>query len=319
MFLTQDAAQEAEAFLISQLTYIEPEVYRVEYPAIRYHEIVPVDTSAPPWIPSVTYFSMDGVGQAKWFNGRANDVPLAELLRTKYETPVKMAAIGYEFDLEELSQAMMLGRNLTSDKAYYARLAAEQFIDSTAIVGDAVAGASFTGIANNPAVTAVMAAATGTAGSTTWASKSPAAISVDVNTALSGVFSGSTGVEMADTLLLPLAQFSYLSSTQYNVAGANGQTILQWLQKANVYTARTGRDLKIVPVWGLETAGAGATGRMVAYWRNPVIVKMHLPMPFQFVAGVWRDGPMLWKVPGIFRFGGVDIKRPGAFRYCDGI
>jgi len=34
---------------------------------------------------------------------------------------------------------------------------------------------------------------------------------------------------------------------------------------------------------------------------------------------VWRDGPMLWKVPGIFRFGGVDIKRPGAFRYVDGL
>ena len=288
MYFAQDAAQAAESFLVSQLTYIEPQVYRVQYPNIRYPEIVPVDTSAPPWIPSVTYFSLDGAGKANWFNGRAQDVPLAELLRAKYETPVKMAAIGYEYDLEELNQAIMLGRDLTTDKAYYARLAAEQFVDKAAIFGDSAQG--FLGIANNPTVT--------------------------TGTAAAGAKS-TNAVELADTLLLPLDAFGYAASTQLNQN--SDKTILAWLTTNNVYTQRTGRPLTIIPVWGLDTAGSGGTSRMVTYWRDPTVVKMHMPMPFQFVGGIWRDGPMLWKVPGAFRFGGVDIKRPAAFRYVDGI
>lgn len=314
MYFAQDAAQAAESFLVSQLTYIEPQVYRVVYPEIRYPEIVPVDTSAPPWIPSVTYFSLDGAGKANWFNGRANDVPLAELLRAKYETPVKMAAIGYEFDLEELNQALMLGRDLTVDKAYYARLAAEQFTDKAAIFGDSSQG--FLGLANNPSV-ATGTVAAGAGGGTVWTGKTPGEILKDVNTALTGTFTTSNAVEIADTLLLPLSPFGYAASTQLNQN--SDKTILAWLTTNNVYAQRTGRPLTIIPVWGLDTAGSGGTARMVTYRRDPSVVKMHMPMPFQFVGGVWRDGPMLWKVPGAFRFGGVDIKRPAAFRYFDGI
>ena len=307
-------AQSAEAFLVSQLTYIEREVYRIVYPQIRYPAIVPVDMSAPPWIPSVTYFSLDGVGKAQWFNGRANDVPLAEVLRAKYETPVKMAAIGYEFDLEELSQAQMLGRNLTTDKAYYARLASDEFIDNAAIFGDASVG--YLGLCNNPTVAQVTAAA-GASGYTQWAKKTPAEILQDFNAALSGPFVATNTVEMANTVLVPPLGFSQIASTMVNTNST--ETILQFVQRSNVYTARTNQPIQIEPIFGLDTAGSGGTARMVAYWKNPAVVKMHMPMPFRFIDQPWRDGPMLWKVPGIFRFGGVDIKRPGAFRYIDGI
>lgn len=267
----------------------------------------------------MTYFSLDGTGKAAWFNGRANDVPLAELVRAKYETPVSMAAIGYEYDLEELNQARMLQRNLTTDKAYYARLAAEQFIDNVAVLGDATKGPNFTGLGNNLSVPTSVAAATGTGASTTFASKTAPQILSDMNGAIGNPMVVTNGVEMANTILLPWSQYNYIASTPYSPTSNSDMTILDWIRMKNVYTARTGQPLNIVPIFGLELAGAGATARMVAYWKDPSVVKMHLPMPFQFVGGVWRDGPILWKVPGIFRFGGVDIKRPAAFRYVDGI
>ena len=31
-----------------------------------------------------------------------------------------------------------------------------------------------------------------------------------------------------------------------------------------------------------------------------------------------RTGPLTYEVPGIFRFGGLDVRRPGAMRYMDG-
>ncbi len=97
-------------------------------------------------IQSVTYFSMDAVGQAQWCNGNAQDVPKVEMTREKFETTVSMAAIGYGCNLEELGTAQLLGMNLSADKASAARRVAEEKIDQVAFVGDTAKG--FTGLVN---------------------------------------------------------------------------------------------------------------------------------------------------------------------------
>lgn len=307
-------AQSAFGFLTSQVAYIETQVYEIQYPSIRYPELVPVDTSAGEWSPSVTFFSMDGTGQADWFSGRAMDVNRVEVVRSKYESSIAMAAIGYGYDTEEVAQAMMLGRSITTDKASVARRVAEEFIDKTALFGDASKG--FKGLINNSTVTATTAAATGTASATTFASKTPANILADINAPLLAPYTASSGIEAPDTVLLPLTQFAYLATTPFNQYSE--KTILQYIKEANVYTAATGRPLTIKGVYGLETAGSGSTARMVVYRRSPDVVKMHMPMPFRFLP-LWRTGPMRFDVPGVFRLGGVDIRRPAAFRYVDGV
>ena len=196
-------AQQAEAFLLSQITHIEQTVYRIRYPGIRYPQLIPIDTSANPWIPSFTYFSMDGAGQAAWFAGGAQDMQLTDVVRSKFETSVQMAGIGYRYDLEELSIAQMMGHNLRDDKASYARQAAEKFIDTVALFGDAKVG--FSGLVNNSSVTPVTAAATGTSSSTNWDDKTGEQILADVNDALSTIYTGTKELEMADTVLMPVA------------------------------------------------------------------------------------------------------------------
>ncbi len=69
---------------------------------------------------------------------------------------------------------------------------------------------------------------------------------------------------------------------------------------------------------GLETAGAAGVARMVAYRRNPQVLKLHIPMPHRFLP-VYQDGPLNFVVPGVFRLGGLDIRRPKEIRYGDGI
>ena len=56
------------SFVQSQLSHIETNVYRKQYPDIQYPELIPVDTSANEWAASVTFYSMDAVGQAKFIN-----------------------------------------------------------------------------------------------------------------------------------------------------------------------------------------------------------------------------------------------------------
>ncbi len=124
-------AQVAMSFAISQASRINATVYQTRYPAIRYRGLVPVDTTGPEWVKSITYFSLDGVGQAEWMNAGADDVPRAELVRAKTETTVSMAAIGYGWNLEELAQAQILGIDLAP--ARVRRLAAHRKNSSTTL------------------------------------------------------------------------------------------------------------------------------------------------------------------------------------------
>jgi hypothetical protein len=80
----------------------------------------------------------------------------------------------------------------------------------------------------------------------------------------------------------------------------------------------TGKPLSIFGVRGLETAGAGSTQRMIAYRKDPGVLKLHIPMPHQFMP-VFQKGPLRWEVPGVFRLGGLDIRRPAEVKYRDNI
>ncbi|RWE96460.1 major capsid family protein [Mesorhizobium sp.] len=313
--ITQDAQQVAMSFLIRQASLIEPTVYATRYQDIQYPTLVPVDTSAPEWIQSVTYFSMDAVGQAQWFNGNAHDIPKVEMTREKFETTVSMAAIGYGYNLEELGTAQLLGMNLSSDKAASARRVAEEKIENVAFIGDT--GKGFTGLVNSSTPTATTAPADGTGAATTFASKTPDQILRDINGQLTGIFTGTLGAEIADTLLLPYSVLLDLSTRR--IDAVNQTTILEWIERNNIYTRTTGGQLLIRGVFGfLDTAGASSTKRMVAYRRSPEVLKFHMPMPFRFLPA-WQTGPIKFDVPGIFRLGGVDIRRPKAVRYLDGI
>lgn len=309
-----DAEQRVWAFFNNQITRIENEVFETIYPNIRYPQLVPVDTTGGPWLQSVTYFSTDRMGQAQWFHAGAQDVPLVGMTRNQYATTVQMAAIGYGYNEEELAVATSMGMNLTSDKADACRRAAEEFIDRVVLFGDTTMG--FTGLTNAASVASGNAAADGAGSATTWSSKTADQILRDVNAALAGIWTASNTVEMADTLLLPLLGYTDIVSRPRSATDA--MTVLQFIQQANIFTAETGRPLTIRGIYGLNSAGAGGTGRMIAYRRSPDVLKFHMPMPFQFRAP-WRKGPLMFEVPGIFRLGGLDVRRPGAMRYIDGI
>ncbi len=170
MRLNMFDSQQALGFLIEQTTHIEAEVYKIQYPEIIYSQLIPIDTSANEWSKSVTYFSMDKVGAAQWFDGMANDLALADVNRAKFEQGIEMAGIGYRYTLEELGQAMMIpGLNLSAERAESASFSYESFMDKLAWIGDANKG--FKGAINNASVTKADAIADGTGSSALWSTK----------------------------------------------------------------------------------------------------------------------------------------------------
>lgn len=308
---TSDAPQQAFSFLLSQMTYIESQVWETRYPDITYQDFVPLDFSAPEWIKTVTYMSRDMTGKAKFMNGSGSDFPLVGLTREKFETNVEMAGIGYDYTIEELEQARMLGLSLTSDKAAAARRAYEELCEDVAYTGDATK--NWQGLFNSSSVTAANVA-TGVGG-LLWSQKTPDEILKDVNTALTGIWTTTLGSVIADTLLIPLAQYALISTMR--VSSTSDRTVLSWITENNIYTQITGKKLTIRANRFLATAGAGGTARMVAYRKHPEVVKMHIPMRLRFMQ---PQGPygVRYEVPAIFRLGGVDVRLPKEIRYYDG-
>ncbi len=307
-----DSPQQALGFLVSQLSHIEPTVYQTKYPDITYADLVPVDTSANPWVQSIEFYSSNRVGTAKWGSGRGTDIPKVDLTRDKHTSAVEMATIGYDYSIGELNTARMLGQNLTADKGIAARYAYEKFVDDVAKIGDSTKG--FSGLFNTSGVSAAAVAADGTGATTTWATKTPDLILRDVNAILTGIHTSTIGIEMADTLIMPIESFALLTSVRLT---DTSMTLMEWIKRNNVFTAMTGQELTIRADYRLTTLGASTTRRMVAYRRSPDVVKMHVPMPLQFLAP--QLSGLIYEVPGMFRIGGCEIRRPGSVRYADGL
>lgn len=306
--------QEALGFVTDQTYRINATVYAVQYPELNFAELVPVNSEGPEWSSGVITYITDMAGKAGWYAAKAKDMRLAEVTRGRTETTFDMAGIGYEFDLEEVNRAALVGQPLTNQKADAARRGALEFIHDCAMIGDSDKG--FKGFVNHTAPVQGLVANNAGATSRLWANKTPTEILADVNGVLTGIYVGSQAVEMADTILLPAESLLYIAQTPLNATSQ--ETILGFLMRTNTYTVVTGRPLTVRAVPALSTAGAGGTRRMVAYRRDPAVVEFYLPMPHRFMP-VWQNGPLNFLVPGIFRLGRVDIKRPASVRYADGI
>jgi len=306
-FNVNDAAQAALGFVISQTSHIESAVNAIKRPEIQYKNLVPVDTSAHPWAKTVTYFSSDQFGAARFLNGNSDDVPLAGTERAKHETDVHMAGIGYGFGLADIEQARMTGINLANDDAMAARRAFEEFVDELALFGSTEKGTE--GLLNAASVDDASAVTGG------WLTATEDQILEDINVSLRGVANATGYTALADTLLLPYDKLDYLAT---NRLGDTQMTILQFLRQNNTFTAMTGQQLQMRAVRRLDTAGSGNTNRMVSYNRKPETVKLHMPMPHRFLAP-HQPSPLRVEVAGIFRVGGVDWRLPKEARYTDGI
>ena len=327
--------EQALAFVTGQAYRINSEVYEGIYPEWAFEELIHVNTEGPEWSPGVLTYSSLATGRAEWQAPGSKDVPLAGVRTAGSLQPFHLASIGYGYDIEEVNTVIQIGGALPPRKARAARLAYRQYMYNVTLFGVGYTGQvskNLFGLANNPAVVPIAAAANGDAAplsawvlNTGVGNKTPSEIVADINLALSSVAAGTQRRVMADTLLLPPAAYDYLASTPYSAMLPH--TILEWLVGSggmpghNVFTQTTGKKLTVRAVIGLETAattGIVGGGRLVAYNSDASYAQLHRPMPHKFLP-VWQDGPLSWAVPGIFRTGGVEIMETATVKYVDGI
>lgn len=301
-------AQAAFPLVIAQGRNIETRIYAKRYPTYNYAQVIPVITEGNPWAIGTTFFSVDSAGEAKFLSGAGTDMPFNKSTRDQASHDFAMIGSGWEWTIEEVSQASFYGIDLSATDAMSATDKLERLLNSIAFVGSTEK--NWTGFANSADVPRADVDTPGTF----WPAKSADQMLTDVNEVIGRVRTQTNEVEWADSLALPPAAFRAAATKRLGTDST--LTVLDYIKTNNIYTAETGAQLGIYPVRELATASNDGGGRMVAYRRDEEVVRFHLPMP-RTVLNPRQKSIMGFEQGIIARTGGTEWRLPKAAAYAD--
>ena len=308
-------AQAAFPFVLAQGRNIETRIYQRRYPTFNYGLHVPVVTEGNQWAIGTTFFTVDTTGEAKFLSGAGTDMPFNSATRDQASHDFAMLGSGWEWNIEEINQAALYGIDLNATKALSASQNIERLLNTVAMVGSTEK--NWKGFVNQSGVSRNDATADGTGTSSFWSNKTNDQIIRDINQAISLESPQTEEVEYADSIRLPPDAFRLLSTRRLG-DGDGLLTLLEFVRRNNVYTATTGQPLDIQPLRELATASNDGGGRLIAYRRDPEVVRFHLPMP-RTVLQPRQKSIMGFETGIIARTGGTEVRLPGAMTYLDEI
>ena len=305
--LLSEAREDAKVslFLSQQLEQIESEVYRIEYPELKFRQFLPVDTSYPSGVETISFFEYDEFGMAAWISNYAMDLPNVSVRGEKFSSTVEGIGASYAYSTQDLRAAAMAKMPLSSELATTAAKFIERKMDEAAALGQSSLG--MVGFANHPNVPVDTAADNGS-GSTHWEDKTADQILFDLHSLATAVWEETKELHAPDTILLPTSLYGLVSLKRIGIE--TGNTVLKMFNAMNPW-------VKNVYSWNrLETAGADGGPRIICYQKDPSVVKVAIPM--ETVQYEPERKSLSYSVPMEARFGGTLVRRPLAIRYLDG-
>jgi hypothetical protein len=190
-------------------------------------------------------------------------------------------------------------------------------IDEMVYIGDTVVGQY--GLLNSSLVTAGFVTA-GTSTYTQWVYKTADEILNDVNSFIQLSWAAAGYAVCPSKLLLPPAQFAYITSQKVSTAG--NVSILTFLEDNSISLKVNGKKLDIQPCKWLTGRGvaagspSAATDRMCCYTQDKDRVRFPM-VPLQRTPLEYRS---LYQLTTYFgRLGCVEFVYPECVRYADGI
>ncbi len=295
-----DAAQ--TAFFLRDLEKTKNKSYDIQYPEYRGRRFVPAsDDPTPSGAETITYLQYDRVGMARLIASYADDLPRSDVLGVEFTSRVKSIGASFGYNIQEIRAGAMMNRSLPAMKAFAARQTLEEKIDEVIAIGNSASG--LTGMINNASVPSASVSGG------VWSGKTGDQIVADINEQLSTMLAATRGIEMPDTLLMPITGYS-LISTKARSTGTD-LTVLEYIKKSFP-------NLTLIDHWyRLPGAGSGATDRMVMYKRSPMKLFYEVPQEVEFLSPEVRGLEFI--VAGHARVGGTIIPYPLSMSYRDGI
>lgn len=262
----------------------------------------------------------NGLGNGKaWIGKATSEISGVSADIAKIPHQLYPWAMELKYTILELESAAKLGRPIDQQKFEGLQLKHQMDIDEQVYIGDT--GMGVTGLVNNSLVTNVSNVPNGVSGTSKWVTKSPDEILADVNNWLTSVWAASAWAVMPTRLMLPPAQFGFISTQK--VSNAGNVSILRYIQENNLLTTSGKGKLEILPLKWLIGSGVGGTvgqtgtvDRAVVYTKEKQRVRY--PMTLLQRTPIQYDS-IYHKTTYFCRLGAVEVVYPETLGYFDGI
>ena len=297
-------------FFQRQLEHIKARSYDVQYAELQARMLFPVSNEGGPGVTSITYRTYDQVGAAKIIQAYADDLPRADVAGKETTIPVRSVGISYGYNLDEIQASQLTGAALDQRRANAAMRSIEQKVNDVAFFGDAAS--NLPGLFGHPNIPSGSVVNPGSG--TEWVNKTPDEILFDVNDLFADIFETTKMVERGNTLMLPPAQWSYISSTPR--ASNSDTTILMYLVQNSPYLSNVNDIIPVNECSASDNPELSADA-MVAYDRNPDKLQLEIPVELEMMPVQQKNLEFI--VPGRNRLAGLNIYYPLSLAIATGI
>ena len=297
-------------FFQRQLEHIKARSYDVQYAELQARMLFPVSNEGGPGVTSITYRTYDQVGAANIIQAYADDLPRADVAGKETTIPVRSVGISYGYNLDEIQASQLTGAALDQRRANAAMRSIEQKVNDVAFFGDAAS--NLPGLFDHPNIPSGSVVNPGSG--TEWVNKTPDEILFDVNDLFADIFETTKMVERGNTLMLPPAQWSYISSTPR--ASNSDTTILMYLVQNSPYLSNVNDIIPVNECSASDNPELSADA-MVAYDRNPDKLQLEIPVELEMMPVQQKNLEFI--VPGRNRLAGLNIYYPLSLAIATGI
>jgi hypothetical protein len=299
-----DAEQGYTARVLVEQTLAQ--IFRHQSAAAKFatdRRLISIDTSLHPGTEEWGYNELMGAGQATEIAPDADDVPTVDVASGRRSFGVVSAAIGFRIGRQEVRRAALQGTyDLAIEKGVAAREAIDKYLDNRILFG--VPAAGIQGLLNVKGNIEVGAAN----GDWTNVATDGDDIVDDVAGAIEAMITNSDGVEMPDTVVLPIAQ--YQAAARKRITENNPVTALAFLQGLFPFVTRW--------EWHVPMATAYQSAPAVLiYNSNPSRVRAVMPLPPTPIPR--QEEGLVTKVGFEWRFAGVMSPRPKSITVLYGV
>ena len=317
---TMDAAGIASggAFLVSELEKRDPMI-RKPLTSFTYPRDIVIKTGGG-WVDyvsamSVAYGITGGSGSSPVQAGGANGLPIVQASVDKGIYKAHTFAIALRVMFQDMQRANFIGRSLDQLLQDGVRMAHDKHQDENVYVGLDEYGT--TGLINNPNATE-STVADGASGNGNWATKTPAEILKDVNTALTATWA-QAGYDMAaipNHILIPYEEYTYILNTP--VSDLATKSIMDYIMENNIAN-KNGGDLFIGATAWCKGAGTGGTDRMVVYVNHERYVKADELVPLSRIMSAPNVANVCYDTAYMANLSEVEVLYPQTITYWDQI
>lgn len=306
------------AFLVSELEKRDP-IIRKPLTSVTYPRDITI-TAGGGWVDyasamSVAYGLTGGAGASPVQGGGGNGLPIVQASVDKGLYKAHTFAVALRVMWQDMQRANFVGRSLDQLLQDGVRMSFDKHQEENIYVGLADYGT--TGLINNPNVTE-STVADGAKGNGNWATKTPAEILADVNTALTATWAqaGYSLDALPNHILLPYEEYTHILTTM--VTDLATETIYDYIMKNNV-AAKNGGSLFIGATQWCKGAGTSGTDRMVVYARHERFIKAEELVPLSRIMSAPNVTSVCYDTAFMANLSEVEVFYPQTITYWDQI